>query len=403
MIRLLVSATSLVILYFIYGIYLSQSSVSVVSSSLKKAPGSDYYDYRGVTNVRTNRSNGSSLPVDVIKSAKRAGLDFLFLTDFNRTPESENIAGYFDDVLVSDEGEYSFLDSRLLLYQLGSNSSQPIDTSDSQVVLTDLLSKSASEKREALLVLASPFRRGQNWSGDYPTGLDGIEIINPKVISDNAWQRSKLSVLWSFFIYPFNPKYAFLRLFKEPDDELTLFDTLSKERPILAFSGADASARAIPFANTLLKFPSYQSSFEISQIHVLLKSELTGSYQKDRGKILSALKSGNFYTSLDILGDPTGFQATVEDDRNSWLTGEKIRFSKNLTLRASLSQEPKYFYEIIVFKNGERFATSNEKSISVQIKSPGVYRVSIRVSPLLPFPEGKRWFTWIYTNNFYIH
>lgn len=401
MIRTLIGATGIIIVYFIYGIYLSQSSVTVVSNSLKKNPNSEFYDYRGVTNVRTNRSNGSSGPLDVIKSAKRAGLDFIFLTDVDQFEASDIVSGYFDDVLVSSEGEYSFLDSRLLVYQLSPNP-RPFDQESVQLQLTDLLSKSTSEKKDSMLVLASPFRRGQSWSGTYPSGLDGIEIVNPKVISENAWIRSKLSVLWSFVIYPFNSRYAFLRLFREPEEELNLFDTLSKQRPTLAFSGADASARAIPFANTLLKFPSYQSSFEISQNHVLLKSELTGNYQKDRAKILTALKAGNFYSSLDILGDPTGFNAIVEDDKNIFMMGERVKITKSTRIKAKIPQEPRYFYELILFKDGERFATSNETSLEIPIKEPGVYRVSVRVSPLLPFPEGKRWFTWIYTNNFYL-
>ncbi len=402
MIRTLIAATGLIIFYFIYGIYLSQSGITVISNSLKKNPSSDFYDYRGVMNVRTNRSNGSSSPLEVIKSAKRAGLDFIFLTDVDQFESSENISGYLDDVLVSSEGEYSFLDSRLLVYQLNSNFLK-LEQDNAQLQLTDLLSKSVSEKKDFLIVLASPFRKGQSWSGAYPSGLDGIEIVNPKVISENAWLRSKLSVLWSFVIYPFNSRYAFLRLFREPEEELSLFDRLSKDRATLAFSGADASARAIPFANTLIKFPSYQSSFEISQNHILLKSELTGNYQKDRAKLLTALKAGNFYSSLDILGDPTGFNAVVEDDKNVFMMGDRVKINKSTRIKAKLPQEPRYFYELVVFKDGERFATSNEPTLDVPIKEAGVYRVTVRVSPLLPFPEGKRWFTWIYTNNFYLY
>ncbi len=401
MIKGLITATIFVILYFTYGIYISQSNVSVVSTNLKKSPESEFYDYRGITNVRTSRSNGSYGPIEVARAAKRAGLDFIFLTDFGKNADSENISGYFDDVLVSDEIEDSFLDSRLLLYNMN-HSSNDFESYSGHLYLTDLLSKSPNEKKDTLIVLASPFRRGQNWTGDYPPGLDGIEFLNPKVISEKAWDRSKLSVIWSLFIYPFNPRYAFLRLFREPEDELKLFDRLSIERPTLAFTGADASARAIPFANTFLKFPSYQSSFEISQLHVLLKSELTGNFMKDRAKIFAALKSGNFYSSLDILGDPTGFQSLVEDDRRNYLMGEKIKLSKTTRLTVTLPQEPKYFFEIVVFKNGERYAASNEKDLRLNLKEPGVYRVTVRVSPLLPFPEGKRWFTWIYTNNYYL-
>jgi hypothetical protein len=280
---------------------------------------------------------------------------------------------------------------------------RPSNFAEANVYFTDLLSRKSNENKENLLVLAHPFNNGPTWTGPYPPGLDGIEILNPKAISSKAWMRSKLNVIWSFIIYPFNPRYAFLRLFREPTEELALWDQLSKDRPTLAFGGADASARAVPWANALLKFPSYQTSFEITQNHVLLNSELTGSYQKDRQKIFSALRRGNFYVSLDLLGDPKGFIALIEDRDRSFLMGEHVKFSKNLKLKAHLPIEPQAFFEIVVFKNGEREFTSNGTDLVYSINSPGIYRVIVRVSPSLPLPEGKKWFTWIYTNNFYVN
>lgn len=401
MIRLVISLTLFLIFYFIYGFYLSQSNLIVIPTNLKTESPSGYYDYRGVTNVRTDLSNGSSRPLEVISEAKRAGLDYLFLTDLNQFEQSESMNGYNGNLLVSVAGEYSFLDSRLLYYDLQPEKS-PSDFAEANVYFTDLLSRKDSESKETLIVLAHPINNGPTWTGPYPPGLDGLEILNPKAISSNAWARSKLNVIWSLIIYPFNPRYAFLRLFREPVEETSLWDSLSRERPTLAFGGADASARAVPWANALLKFPSYQASMEITSNHVLLNSELTGNYSKDRQKIFNALKKGNFYVSLDLLGDPKGFFAMIEDRDRVFLMGEKVKFNKNLRLKAKLPIEPTAFYEIVLFKNGERDATSNTVELDTPITEPGIYRVIVRVSPRLPLPEGKQWITWLYTNNFYV-
>jgi hypothetical protein len=401
MIRILIALTLVLLSYFIYGFYLSQSNLTVIPGDLKRESPSGYYDYGGVTNVRTNLSNGSSSPLQVIAEAKLAGLDYIFLTDLNPFQNLESMNGYNSNVLVSNEGEYSFLDARLLYYDINIGH-RPTDRGETQVYFTDLLSKKYNENKETLIVLAHPFRQGPTWSGPYPSGLDGVEILNPKSISADAWGRSKLNVIWSFIIYPFNPRYAFLRLFREPSEEIALWDKLSQERPTLAFGGVDASARAVPWANALLKFPSYQTSFEITHNHVLLNSELTGNYQKDRQKIFTALRRGHFYLSLDLLGDPKGFIATIEDHDRSFLMGDRLKYSRGLKLKAQLPIEPTAFYEIILYKNGEREATSNTVELEHILIGPGVYRVSVRVSPLLPFPEGKKWITWIYTNNFYV-
>jgi hypothetical protein len=193
-----------------------------------------------------------------------------------------------------------------------------------------------------------------------------------------------------------------LRLFNEPTEEVALWDKLSNETPTWAFAGADANAKAIPLANYLIKFPSYQMSFGIMSNHVLLPTELTGSYEKDRGKIFSALKNGHFYAALDLLGDPKGFNALLWDHDKSYLMGSVVHYSKNLKIVAKLPIEPKDFYEIVLFKNGEREMISNSQELQYEIKSPGVYRIFVRVSPTLPLPDAKKWISWIYTNPFYV-
>jgi len=399
--KLISFLTFLVISYFIYGFYISQSNLATISPELKNEHPDGFYDYRGIANVRTNLSNGSSSPTEVISEAKAAGLDFLIFTDVNQFDRSESLNGYNGNLMVMNEGEYSFLDSRLL-YLSQDESKLPNTPAETSVYFADLLSQEPADGKDHLLVLAHPFNPSQTWTGSYPPGLDGIEILNPRAVSQRAWLRSKLNVAWSLIIYPFNPRYSFLRLFREPREELLLWDKLSEGRMTWGFAGADASARAIPFANALIKFPSYKMSMEIANNHVLLESELTGNYQKDRQKIFSALRKGNFYSSIDLLGDPKGFNAVIKDKDRTYLMGSKLKFSRGLKIISALPIEPKDFFEVVVLKDGERALTKNTRSLEFEIKEPGVYRLVVRVSPTLPLPDGKKWISWIYTNPFYV-
>jgi hypothetical protein len=397
--KALITLTALLLLYFVYGFYLSQSSFEVVPRGLQEENNPEgFYDYRGVMNVQTHLSLGSSSPVEVIEEGKKADLDFLVLTDVNQFDHAETLNGYSGNLLVLNEGEYTFLDSRLLYL----SEKHLVDAQDSALFFTDLLSQKDPQNREGILILAHPFKDGPTWTGPLPPGLDGIEILNPKSISHRAWKRSVFDVLWSFVIYPFNPNYAFLRLFREPDDELALWDQINRERPLLGFGGADASARAIPLADYLVKFPSYQTSFGIVNNHVLLDSELTGRFQSDRQKIMSALKTGRFYVSLDLLGNPKGFSAVLTDRDRIHPIGSKVKWKPGLRIRARLPREPLYYYEIVLLENGERLETSNSTELDTGLDHPGVYRIIVRVSPNLPLPDGKRWITWIYTNPFYV-
>lgn len=392
--------TFLIMTYFVYGFYISQNDLKVVNPTLKKIAETSYYDYKGVINVHSDLSIGSSPITQIIRSAKNAKLDFMILTDLNEFSEKNLVEGYFDETLIMSGSKISYLDSRFMIVPfqkqtLGRN------LGEAQVKLADLLSQEKSS--DHLIILAHPFKSGFSWSGPLPPGLDGIELINLKSLSQRAFDLSKLSPLWSLFVYPFNSALSFVRLFNEPSEELTLLDSSQDYGKFYGFSGAEASARAVPIANFLIKFPSYQKTFEMFSNHVLLKSELTGNVKSDKTKILLALKNGNSYLAFDILGDPKGFSCVLEDrTKTPHLIGSTVKLSKNMKMKIRLPQTPNYFFETVVYRNGSRFETVNESVAEIEINQPGVYRVQVRVSPYFPLPDATKWITWIYTNPFYV-
>jgi hypothetical protein len=122
----------------------------------------------------------------------------------------------------------------------------------------------------------------------------------------------------------------------------------------------------------------------------------------DRKKILSALKAGNFYIAFDLLGNPKGFSANMIQGNRIYPMGSELKYTDNLELKIQLPARPTEFFEMIVFRNGERISTINQESIRLPIKAPGVYRIQVRVSPFWPLPDGKRWVSWIYSNPFWV-
>ncbi|MBO9667997.1 MAG: hypothetical protein J7501_14440 [Bdellovibrio sp.] len=397
----LVVLSFLLVTYFLYGFYINQYDTAVIPRQLTTAHSSNFYDYKGVMNVHTDLSAGSAQPSFVITSAKLANLDFLMFTDLNLFNMPTSFESYHGNLLVLSAGKYSYLDSRLMYYSL-TQESIGNTLGEAQVKLADLITQKTGANKDSLTILAHPYKAGYSWAGEIPTGLDGFELLNLKSLSNRAWGESKLSVIWSLLIYPFNPRLSFLRIFTEPTDEVALLDKLSQQRKVVVYAGTEASARAIPLANYFIRFPSYKRSFEIMSNHILLKSELTGSFNSDRTKIFNALKQGNFYMALDMLGDPKGFVATLDDDTHSYLMGSEVKLSKNMAMKVKLPAKPKDFFEIIVYKNGQSVARYNQPEFVMPIKEPGVYRVQVRVSPMLPIPDAKKWISWIYTNPFYV-
>lgn len=386
---------------FGYGLLLSQMNVKVIQETLEPSNYAGYYDYRGVTNVHSSLSLGSGSVQEVINGAQEAGLDFLFLTDLNLFAANSVPEGYHRQTLVLAAAEYSYLDSRLLLYDI-SRRHQLDSLGQAQVLLADLLSQSGPDAQQDLIILAHPSKPGFSWSGVYPSGLDGLEVINLKSVWQHAWNSSKISFLWSALVYPFNSHLALLRLYEEPQYELTLWDQLSTSRRMIGMAGADATAKTSPIGRFYLKFPAYQTSFGLVSNHVLLRSELTGETESDRRKILKALSEGQFYFSLDVLGNPKGFMAFVQDGERTHPMGSRIKWAPGMKIMVHLPHKPSTPFESAILKDGQHIMSSNSVDTTYEIHGPGVYRVVVRVFMALTLPDGQRWISWIYANPFYI-
>lgn len=388
-------------LVFFYGLILSQVRINVQSEELEPKNHPGFYDYRGVTNVYTDRSLGSGTPTEVIKAAEESGLDFLFLTDLNIFSKNPTLDGYHRKLLVLNAAQYSYLESRLFLYDVKRR--HEIDgLGQTQTLLADLLSQSGADEKQDLLILAHPTRPGYTWNGNYPSGLDGIEVINLKSVWEEAWERSKISFAWSAIVYPFNSHLALIRLYDEPESELRLWNQLTATRPTIGIAGADARAKTNPVAGFFIRFPTYQTLFSLASNHLLLRSELTGDVESDRKKVLSALSGGEFYFSIDALGNPKGFVAFAQHGEHVFPMGSEIKYAPGLKINVHLPRKPKVPFEAAFLKDGQHIMSSNSADTEFEVHGPGVYRIIVRVFLGLTLPDGNRWFTWIYANPFYV-
>lgn len=384
-----------------YGIYLSIFQLSIIKSeiSLENPPG--YYDYKGITHVHTKASTGSGTYSEVLKAGKNTKLDFITFTDVNLSNRPHFIEGYYQGMLVLAGGEYTYFDSRLLFYG-GSEDQPPQGQTQTQVFFADKLSQTENPYLD-WLVLAHPFYARYKWEGHFPPGLKGIEVLNLKSILQYSWQENKLTTILSVLIFPFNPTLGFLKVFNHPTDEILLWDQLNEQKKTIGFAGNDTTAKISLPGDKLIKFPSYESSFNLISNHLLLQSELTGDFKKDKKKVLTGLKDGQFYMSLDLLGSPKGFLAEIRDAKGkSYPMGTRTFLRKNLKLRVLLPQQIKTNFQVRIIKDGEIYATSTSRETEIEINTPGVYRAEVRVNPKLPLPNGSRLIPWIYSNPFYI-
>ncbi|MEY4617336.1 MAG: hypothetical protein RJB66_2296 [Pseudomonadota bacterium] len=400
MIKIYMGTLSLAIVYLIYGFMVSTYAVDRGHSAIHHSHPYPFFDYRGVTNVSTNRSLGSGSDREVIEEAKQAELDYLFITDYNVIDGHQESEGYHGDLLVLRGKKFSYLDSRLLYYRSDAFP-EAASLGEIQVHLTDLLSQPLESRGDSQLVLAHPYLKGYGWSGEWPIGLDGLEVINFKRVQQQHFLTSQLSSFWSLLIYPFNPQLAFIRLFAEPNEEIQLWSSLNRTRVVTGHLGLEATAKAIPITGSVIKFPNYETLFRLGSEHVLLRSELTGNVTSDKIKILKALRKGEFYFSLDVLGNPKGFNVVIQDDDQLYLMGSTVRLKNKMKFHIEVPPVTSPA-EIIVYRDGEIVQTLPGRDVDISLEQTGSYRFVVRLKVELPIPEKTHWIPWIYTNHFLV-
>lgn len=385
-----------------YVISLSLRDTTSVPSELEVRNHPGFYDYRGALNVQTNLSSGFLSPADVIRAAQEAKLEFITFNELNRFVPGETPDGWQRQLLVINGGKYSYLESRVLSFDV--DRLKTIESlGQAQTVIADLLSRVGSESTDTrgegrdLLSLGQVSRNGTEWSGAYPAGLSGLEVLNIRQHLGHVFNNARLSFFWSLIIYPFNPDLALIRLFADLDTSFETWDRLTSARKTFGYLGSDAGAPA-QLAGLKIDLPDYDTLFRSFSNHVLLRSELTGDYVSDRKKVLSALHGGQSYFAIDAFGGTKGFAVWYEDAGGISQLGARVNIQDSSRLMVRLPRKPVVPFETAIVKDSASIMTSNSTETEFRIFQPGVYRVVVRlfVSPSLF--DGGRWTPWIVTN-----
>lgn len=399
---LLLISTFAMLAFLTFGLFLSrydlQLNADAIQSHHKK-----YFDYKGITHVLTSHSLGGSEPAEMLLDANKAKIDFVYVTDYNDFDTHHALFGYNNDIAVFTAKKLSYLDSHILVYS--KEHLHQIDSIGSaHALLSDLLNKVPSDAAETLTVMAHPFKKGHEWTSDaYPSGMQGIEVMNLRHMWQQKWILSKVSFAWSCLLYLFNPKVALLRLVQEPHRELELWDQLNRKQKTLGLLGNHATGQIFSLGPISISFPRYEDSFRFGSNHLLMKSELTGVYSLDSENIHREFRAGHFYFALDAVANPKGFAAYIKTKDRDYSMGDSLKLGSQPTLIVDVPRLQTKAVEIRIYKDGQEMQKIRGNRAELKIETSGIYRVQVRVRVQLPIPGELRWIPWIYTNNFYVN
>lgn len=338
------------------------------------------FDYSGCLHIHTTYSDGSSDIESVIETAKKAGLDYIIITDHDTLKAREDgYEGYHNGVLVIVGYELSPPDRNHFLV-MGTDS--VIENKNPEVFIDKV--------RDAggVGIIAHPDHIGipkiklskiiwSRWDLDGYTGVSVWDLMTDIQL--------KLKSVPTAIPGIFNPV---LYITGPRKKSLTRWDKLNRIRRVVGVCELDNHGVIVgkkPFTYEI--FPN-RFAFKTLRNHIHLEKALTGDSSRDIDRVLNAISHGKLHIGFDYFYDTGGFDFYCKSGGKTIKMGSRNSFDENTTAYVDLPKRG----HIKILRDGEEIFRLFSRSFRFTITDSGVYRVEVYKET----PYGLR--PWIYSN-----
>lgn len=323
--------------------------------------------YRGVFHVHSVYSHDSRASLEFIrKTAGKAGLDFVVVTDHNSSEGLEHYqkAGDFSPPVLVFGNEISTVDGHLIA--LGVQGPVPGDRTSENLIRW-------THGQGGYAVLAHPAGKKKPWTNWKLKDWDGMEVYN---FADDFYRGNKIKiVLKAVFL---SPDSFLSRTARVPREALEVWRGELRSRPVAAFGGTNAHLKVKLGAWTPENFLLY------------LKSVTTYVYagSLEEKTILKALGEGRGFVALEAFGSAREFSFTIKSGQAVYGPGEHVKLETPAALSVALPKEAR----IELYRNGELLKEADGNKLDWKIEKDGNYHVEVYTGQKL----------WIYSNPIYV-
>jgi hypothetical protein len=349
---------------------------------------------RGAYHVHSARSDGTGTIDEIAAAASRAGLRFVIVTDHGdgtrvvAPPVYRSGVLCLDGVEISTEhGHYVAIDLPRTPYPVAGH---PRD------VIEDV------RRFGGFGFVAHPGSpKGELQWQDWEASFDGIEWLN----ADSEWRDEFWGSLGGVLLtYAIRPVETLVGLLDRPEPVLQQWDRLARTRRVPGLAGADAHARlgfrqrSDPYEDRVLaRVPGYEVSFRAFVNHVILDGPLTGDAATDADLVLSGIREGRVFTSIDGLAGLAAFEARASSGQGIARPGEYLDIGGPVAIDAMVAAPAGT--TLAVVRDGERVYETRQPALRLDVgTTPGAYRIEAHLPTARPTTS----VPWLLTNPIYV-
>lgn len=325
--------------------------------------------FRGVYHVHSKFSHDSKASLDlVLKSAKKADLDFVVITDHNTM---DGRMAYQDmekpnwPLLIFGNEVSTWHDGHLNTIGI---EKEPPDIGDTQKIIDDV------HAQNGYAILAHPLSERKPWKNWELKNYDGIEVF---CFSDNFYKEGIFLIFKALLL---SPKSFLESTLKTPENGLKLWDDqLSSGRKISGFSAVDAHLK-LKLGNLALE--NYSLYLQAATMYAIA-SEL------NEPKIVEALGKGRSFSAFEVYGLAQDFEFSAESSGQTYQMGDSVKTGSLVQFQVKSPETA----DIYLIHNGTTVQKTRGETLNYQSNSQaGFYRVEVHLGGKL----------WIFSNPIYI-
>jgi hypothetical protein len=347
---------------------------------------------RGAIHIHTSRSDGSGTVDDVAAAAARAGLNFVIVTDHGDGTRKPDPPVIRSNVLVVDAVEISTWGGHVIALGLP-KAPYPL-AGDARDVIADV------SRLGGFSIIAHPVndKPAAQWI-EWTAPFDGMEWLN----LDSEWRDEPATALARIVLaYPFRHAESLGLLLDRSDAAMARWDVLTRRRRVVAVAGADAHARVgfnaeEPYRRGVsVPVPGYEALFRTFSI-ALPGIALSGDAEADAQVVMTAIRAGRVFSSVDALGARPAFAFSATSGAHRASGGDVLPIDGGVVLRAAVQAPPTA--RIVLFKDGEPAKEETGTLLEYEGgRQPGVYRVEVMLANV----TGQSAVPWIVSNPIYV-